>query len=392
MRRRTGPLLRALGGAVILAVLVRRLGAGAFTAALREVDGRAVLAALGIGLLTTVLSAWRWRLVADRLGLRLPLGRAVADYYRALLLNAVLPAGVLGDVHRAVHHGRRSGDVGRGVRAVVLERVAGQAVVLVLGGAVLLARPSLIASLASSPAPGPVGRLAAAGAAVAAVAAVLALRTLRRRAARREAARREAARRETDRGRGAPATAPADARRVLLARGVWPGVVLASAAAMAGHVALFLVAARAAGSAAPAADLVPPLVLALLVMGIPLNVGGWGPREAAAALAFGAAGLGADRGLATSVVYGVLTLVAALPGAAVLLAPAAAALAGRLRRGAPRPLPGEPARTAAVAPGAAAPPGASDAPAAPGGARRLRTAAPPAALRGSPGRRGDAAA
>ncbi|MCD0484280.1 flippase-like domain-containing protein [Streptacidiphilus sp. ASG 303] len=389
MRRRTGPLLRTLAGAVILAVLVRRLGAGAFTAALREVDGRAVFAALGIGLLTTVLSAWRWRLVADRLGLRLPLARAVADYYRALLLNAVLPAGVLGDVHRAVHHGRRSGDVGRGVRAVVLERVAGQAVVLVLGGAVLLARPSLVASLASSSAPGPAGRLAAAGAAVAAaVAAVPALRTLRRKAARREEARREEARRETDRGRDAPATAPADARRVLLARGAWPGVVLASAAAMAGHVALFLVAARAAGSAAPAADLVPPLVLALLVMGIPLNVGGWGPREAAAALAFGAAGLGADRGLATSVVYGVLTLVAALPGAAVLLAPAVAALAGRLRRGAPRPIPGEPARTAAAAPGAAAPPGASDAPAGPGGARRLRTAA----LRGSPGRRGDAAA
>jgi len=38
-------------------------------------------------------------------------------------------------------------------------------------------------------------------------------------------------------------------------------------------------------------------------MGIPTNIGGWGPREGAAA---SAAGLGADQGVATAVVYGVM--------------------------------------------------------------------------------------
>jgi len=38
-------------------------------------------------------------------------------------------------------------------------------------------------------------------------------------------------------------------------------------------------------------------------------------------VAFGAAGLGAAQGLTTGVVYGVLALVAALPGALVLLSP-----------------------------------------------------------------------
>ncbi|MFC7567729.1 hypothetical protein ACFQU9_31735 [Actinomadura namibiensis] len=38
----------------------------------------------------------------------------------------------------------------------------------------------------------------------------------------------------------------------LLARGVWPGVTGLSAVALAGYVALFLVAARAAGVTAPA--------------------------------------------------------------------------------------------------------------------------------------------
>jgi len=66
--------------------------------------------------------------------------------------------------------------------------------------------------------------------------------------------------------------------------------------------------------------LLPIGIYALLAMGLPLNVGGWGPREGVTAWAFGAAGLGAGRGLAVAVVYGVLSLVASLPGAAVLVA------------------------------------------------------------------------
>jgi bacteriorhodopsin len=53
---------------------------------------------------------------------------------------------------------------------------------------------------------------------------------------------------------------------------------------------------------------------------LPLNVAGWGPREGAAAWAFGAAGLGAAAGVGTAVVYGVMSLVASLPGAVLLLA------------------------------------------------------------------------
>ncbi len=49
------------------------------------------------------------------------------------------------------------------------------------------------------------------------------------------------------------------------------------------------------------------------------SVGGWGPREGVTAWAFGAAGLGASQGVTTAVVYGVMVLVATLPGAAVLV-------------------------------------------------------------------------
>ena len=129
------------------------------------------------------------------------------------------------------------------------------------------------------------------------------------------------------------AVSAGDLRRGLLARDAWPGVVLLSILTFAGHLALFLVAARAAGATGSAARLLPLLVLALLAMGLPVNVGGWGPREGVAALAFGAAGLGAAQGLTTAVVYGVLALIASLPGVAALVPPDLVAGCGRTIRG-----------------------------------------------------------
>jgi 5-amino-6-(5-phosphoribosylamino)uracil reductase len=87
-----------------------------------------------------------------------------------------------------------------------------------------------------------------------------------------------------------------------------------------GHLATFLVAARAAGSSAPIAQLVPLMLLALLAMALPVNVGGWGPREGVFAWAFGAAGLSAAQGFTIAVVYGLFAFVASLPGAGVLVA------------------------------------------------------------------------
>jgi glycosyltransferase 2 family protein len=87
---------------------------------------------------------------------------------------------------------------------------------------------------------------------------------------------------------------------------------------VAGHAVTFLIAARTVGVDAPMSRLVPLAMLALLAMVLP-NIGGWGPREGLTAWAFAAAGLGAGRGTAVAVTYGVLVLVAMLPGAIVLV-------------------------------------------------------------------------
>jgi uncharacterized membrane protein YbhN (UPF0104 family) len=288
--------VRDVSGVVILVVVLARVGLGPFLDGLRLVDPLTVVVAVLVTAVTTVCSAWRWRLVARGLGIDVPLGAGVAAYYRSQLLNSTLPGGVLGDVHRGLLHGQDVGDVSLSLRAVAWERAAGQAVQLALALTLLMVLPS--------PVQASVPWLALAVTA-GAVGVVTLARTLRAGG--------------TSRARRAALTAISDVRQGLLAPGAWPGITLASAVVVAGHTAVFVVAARTVVASAPLATLVPLALLVLLAMAVPLSIGGWGPREGVAAWAFAAAGLGASAGVTTAVVYGVVSLVATLPGAIVLL-------------------------------------------------------------------------
>jgi glycosyltransferase 2 family protein len=243
---------------------------------------------------TTLCCAWRWKIVARGLDIELSLPAAVAAYYRSQFLNVTLPGGVVGDVHRGVSHGREVSDVGRGLRAVAWERSAGQVVQIVLTVAVLLALPSPVRS--SMP-------LVAVAVVAVALGAVLVSRVRRDRGHSRWARFRSAV--------------TSDIRDGLLARRAWLGIALASAVVVAGHALTFLIAARTSGITAPPSQMLPIALLVMAAMVLP-SVGGWGPREGVTAWAFAAAGLGAQRGVATAVVYGVMVLVASLPGALVV--------------------------------------------------------------------------
>lgn len=295
---------RPVGGAAILAVLVWRLGADPFLAGIRRIDAWSVLAVVAITVVTTVASAWRWQAVARGLGVRLPLGTAVGAYYRSQFLNSALPGGVVGDVHRGVRSGLDAGDLGRGLRAVAWERTAGQVVFVALALTALLVLDSPVNAAMAWIAPAAVG-VAVCGAVV--------LRALP----------------QGGRSRWARLlrTVRGDVRNTLLDPRAWPVVVLGSVVVAVGHGSVFLVAAETTGADASLARLWPLAMLVLLAMVVPLTVGGWGPREGMAAWAFAAAGLGAGQGVAAATAYGVLGLVATLPGAGLL------ALDGLRRRG-----------------------------------------------------------
>lgn len=289
--RRTWPWLRLLGGGAVLSALLWHFGTGPFSEAWRVTTWPAVIAALALTALTTLSSAWRWRVVAHAFGVPLTTRTSLAAYYRSQFLNATLPGGVLGDAHRAVRHGRHVGDVTAGVRATVWERVAGQIVQVLLTMLALVVLPSPMRVLA----PLVIGSIAF---------LVLIGVIVHERSPQIGGFR-----------------VAADLQS-LLRLGTATRVAVASCGTIAGHLAVFLVATRAAGVHASWGVLVTTGLVVLVVSSVPLNIAGWGPREGAAAWAFAWVGLGSSAGLTVSVVYGVVAAVSTLPGAVILVADA----------------------------------------------------------------------
>ena len=267
---RVWSVARGLGGVAILALLVGRVGTGPFLDGVRLLDPRSLAAAAAIGAAATASGAWRWTLVARGLGVPLSLADAVTACYRAQFLNTTLPGGVVGDVHRAVRHGRRRRRPGPGPA----------------GGRLGTRRRT-----------GRAGGTGAPGAPAAAVAGARADAGHHGRGGRSRAVLWLLARGLSRSGPSLAARSAralrCDLRRALLVGTAWPGILLASLVAVTAHVATFLLAARAAGSAASAVLVLPLALLVLLAMGLPANVAGWGPREGVAAWAFASAGLGA---------------------------------------------------------------------------------------------------
>jgi uncharacterized membrane protein YbhN (UPF0104 family) len=279
-------------GTVLPLLLVWRVGAGPFLTALRGLDPGLLLVGLLLGAVVTASCAWRWRLVARAVGIPLSLSAAASACYRAQFLNTVLPGGVLGDVERGLRHGAQVVDTARAVRAVVWERFSGQAVQVGLTVVLLTVLPSPLGSVAPTVAvPAVLSAVAVAGAVWLGVGRLGV-------------------------NRGAPLRAEALA---VLGRRTLPGVVGSSLLGTTGHVVTFVLAARAVGVAASVEVLVPLALLVLVAMVVPIGLGGWGPREGMAAWAFAAAGLDAGQGVATALVFGVLGVVAGLPGLVLLV-------------------------------------------------------------------------
>jgi uncharacterized membrane protein YbhN (UPF0104 family) len=293
---RLSPRLRHLArigaGVIVVAAIVATLGTGPFIHGLTSVSLISVAVALALTAVATASAVWRWRTVASGLGLELSWRGAIAAYYRSQFLNTILPGGVVGDVHRAYRHGRRSGSAALAARAVATERIAGQVVQLVIVAVVLsfLGLSSPLHALAWVVG----GVVVLAGVAIAIVATAARGRRL--------------------------------LRRELTLLGQLFGnphrsmqIVASSILVVASHTTLFVVACIATGVHAPLSELITLALIALTAASLPINVGGWGPREGAAASAFAAVGLGAAAGVAASTTFGILATIALLPGAVVLI-------------------------------------------------------------------------
>ncbi len=283
-------LLRLAVSAGVLALVLGLVDVAEIVARLRRLEPQWIIAAVALSVLQVAVSAWRWQFTARRLGIALPLGRALGEYYLATFLNQVLPGGVTGDAARAWRHGRATANLGPAVRAVMIERASGQLVMLATALLAVWWFPDVLAQLS----PLWVGLGFAVGV------ALVALLLLRRRPGMVTAFR-------------------ADLWQALLAPRALPFQLLTSLLVVASYIGVFWLGARAIGAAGDPAVLLPLIPLVLLAMLIPLSISGWGFREGAAALLWPLAGLPASEGVAVSLVYGGLVLLASLPGALVLI-------------------------------------------------------------------------
>ena len=126
--------LRVVLGALLLAAVFAFADLHQLLDRLRAADPGWLLAGLTASCASTAASAWRWRAWARALGCSIDAGPALRCYVRALGLNALLPGAVVGgDVYRALVL-RRSGQptVAAGW-SVLLDRISGLWMLAVLG-------------------------------------------------------------------------------------------------------------------------------------------------------------------------------------------------------------------------------------------------------------------
>ena len=313
---RLGPARWAVRAILALVLRLARWAPVRSSTASARSTARSLLLAAGIAVVTTVCCAWRWRLVARGLGVRPAAAERRSRPTTARSSSTrTLPGGVLGDVHR-----------GGAPRPRRRRRRAGACAPSPGSGSPARSCRSRWRSSCCSLLPSPVRSSMPVVAAVAGSpcsAAVLLVRALPRR-------------------RSSPAatlvrTAAADLRDGLLARRAWPGIVAG--------VRRSPWPATSRPSWSPRAPPARPRrrsgccrwrCWCCWPWASRRTSAGWGPREGVAAWAFGAAGLGAAQGVATAVVYGVMVLVASLPGAVVLVGGPAASgqppAAGSARR------------------------------------------------------------
>jgi uncharacterized membrane protein YbhN (UPF0104 family) len=278
-----------VGGAVLIAI-VAHVGTGPFLHGLLSLNVPTIGASVTLTAVATAAAAWRWQLIARRLGVGLRWSTAVHMYYQSQFLNTVLPGGVIGDVQRAVDHGRNVDSIAMASRAVAVERTVGQVVQVALSVVVL--------AFFGVEFQGYLLPVIGIGVGVLGVAVIAAASASERV---RHFLRHEAGELRAGLGSGAA-----------LAQAVGASIVVVCC-----HVATFTIAAAAVGVRVPPERMLTLALVVLLAAAIPLNIGGWGPREGVAGWAFALAGLGASAGVSSATLFGVLAIISVAPGVIV---------------------------------------------------------------------------
>lgn len=292
-------LLRIIAGVSLVLLLVWLIDLKSAWAYLRQTDWRWVMAAFVVVQIQVVLSALRWQITANRLGHAIELPRAVAEYYLATVANLSLPGGVTGDAAR-VFRNRHAHSLGVAAHGVLLERLAGQLVLLVISVIGWFLWPVLMQ-----------GAVPAWGLRIILIAliliSVIVLTTVM------------IIRFAPDWITKAIVNIGPSIHAAWLSDRQWVVQTVLSVLIVATYLLVFLFSSHALGVPLSVGAVITIVPLVLLSMVIPVSVGGWGVREASAAIMWPIAGLSAEAGVATSVVYALISLLGCVPGLALFM-------------------------------------------------------------------------
>jgi uncharacterized membrane protein YbhN (UPF0104 family) len=301
-KRHLGGIVRVVVSAALVCALVYIAGTADTLTQLKLVRWQMV------ALVAVVLSshvfviAPRWALILSALGSPIRSAALIRGVFLGFLFNQLLPTAVGGDALRVWYARKRGAPLDIAIHSVLLDRVSGIVVVLI-GTIALLAFshiPKLPDSLWWLAALGIAGGLAG----LLCLWAIGSMRQLRFPLIGR------LQRVVADLGTSLAALLrhPAEAFGVLVYAAAGQMIVVAAIYLLANEVGVHL----------PLVDTTLVAFGAMLASAIPISVAGWGVREGALIVLFGAYGVPADKTFAISVLFGACMVVASLPGAFAL--------------------------------------------------------------------------
>lgn len=124
-RTRAATWLKGALSAALLFFLVRRIDWGEVGGMLRHTDLRWVFLSVLAGVLPIAISSWKWRILLQARGMRLPFGRLFNLYFAGLFINNFFPSTIGGDLFRGLAVGKEVGAPAHAVASVFMERFTG---------------------------------------------------------------------------------------------------------------------------------------------------------------------------------------------------------------------------------------------------------------------------
>jgi uncharacterized membrane protein YbhN (UPF0104 family) len=298
-KRQLGGILRVVVSAALVGGLVYVAGTADTLAQLKLVRWQ-IIALVAVILSSHVfVIAPRWALILTALGSPIRSAALIRGVFLGFLFNQLLPTAVGGDALRVWYARNRGAPLDLAIHSVLLDRVSGIVVVLI-GTIVLLPfshLPRLSAGLWWLSALGIAGGLAG----------LLCLWAIGRMPQLRFPLIGRLQRVLADLGVSVAALMrhPSEAFGVLAYAAAGQIIVVAAIYLLANEVSVHL----------PLIDLTLVAFGAMLASAVPISVAGWGVREGALIVLFGAYGVAADKTVTISVLFGACMVVASLPGA-----------------------------------------------------------------------------